>query len=401
MLKQRQQADQWYWDIFVEACGSRCAVCNETAAELAVKGQKLERGHVIPWRAMDVAEAPDNKIPVCFRCNRKYGKKETPKTYRPADYLERFFVAIGQRLRPQISVNTENGSRYVIPSCDQAENKQAISWRTPENALSETVLTRSGNTYNSREADIAVAELIAASRDPKRTRPPCPNPPFAATKTLLTTLAANHGSRFRIAGIGFFADRCWIMSGYEDRVTIGDSCWQQFAANFDLFYSKGVERQKRIAEGKRRETEQRQREAIAEKADRWEKFQRVTECSGITDEDRAFVDAARAEYGDPPRDVSAADMARSQDIWTREFYLRRQILTAMLIVCEQWKKDDGEDSYAREKVANATSIVEQRQLHQSITDFFQKWLQDRSHCLSHLTPKQRREQFMDAGKAWW
>ena len=387
--RRRKPVDAFVWDIFVEACGSRCCSCG-------AEGVPLERGHIIQ-HSLDSSDSFDNLIPVCRPCNNRYKKKETPADYRPDDYLDRFFVALGQRLRPQISCITENGSRYLIPSSEQAENKQAISWRAAQNALPDPLLTRSSATFTRREADAELELLIAASQKLQ----PRPNRPFAATKTELVNKAMKHGRRFHIAGTGFLADQPWRIAGDADKVTHGDQAWRLLVDNFEQFVALGEDVLKKRQLQRAKDREKRQQEALDEKGRRWQQFLRVTECSGFTDDDHALISAARAEFRDPERDVKDDELQRAQGIWSREFYMRRKILNAMLAVCNECLHDEGGglNDYYKDCVSKAESIADLRQLHTEITEYFVRV--QKCASLSATTPRQREEQFMDAGKAWW
>jgi HNH endonuclease len=240
-VRKRLPVDTFIWNIFVEACGSRCSACGE-------ENGKLERGHVIPYR-LGSSESFDNLIPVCRRCNAKHKKLETPVTFRPADYLERFSILFLERLRPQLSSYTANGSCYLIPSSEHAENKHVICWRNAENGVQNSLITRSSDTLTRREAERIVESLVTAARR----KLPLPIP-YGPTKTSLVQLAVQHGrKKFDMAAEGFLAED-WSKPGMPDAVQ--HDCWPQFVDGFNLFLRSGEVHRANVERRKKKDAEE-------------------------------------------------------------------------------------------------------------------------------------------------
>ena len=329
MKKQRPKKESWHWTIFVEACGgSFCCACGDPC-------DKLEKGHVIPFNLdTEGGESPDNWIPVCNTCNNRH-KKTSPPDHRPEDYLERFYLLCGERLRPKISCITSDGSRYLDSAYDGVENKSLISWGSPKNGVLKRLLSRSSSTFTQLEAIAEVDRLLAASR---RQQPP-PSLPTVAAKLQLIVAAKQHSRRFRIAVDGFLYECCWVIPGggdIPDRATHGDGCWHQFVANFDLFYAKGVEIQKRIDRDNQLRAESQRVDPAARRRYRWDDYLKAGKCTdwiGITDEDRAFIAAVAKET--EQRDVTDAELERATGICRREFLAKREVVAARIALFQQ------------------------------------------------------------------
>jgi hypothetical protein len=252
--KKRQPVDAWIWNVFVEACGNRCGVCGEVKVT-------LERGHRIS-KATDGPDGYDNLIPVCKICNKRHLKKETPDNYRPADYLERFFLLLGHNLRPQISVNTSNGLSRLIPGTEVTENKSVISWTDPQNSLRTEVFTQS-SSLTRREAETLVGNAVYWARENKVPRP---NHPFEVHATELTRLAMKHGREIFMTAIkAFLRDEPWRISGTE--AGVHHDSWAAVASNLGFKHYLRLGREQQAAQAKAVE---RQRQATAEAVKRHE-----------------------------------------------------------------------------------------------------------------------------------
>jgi hypothetical protein len=386
MKRKRLPVDHFIWSIFVTACGDRCSVCGE-------ENVPLERGHRIS-HGSDGSDSWDNLLPVCLPCNKRHLKTETPDNYRPADYLERFSIMLLQTLGPQISVYTENGLSYLIPSSYPVENKQVICWGTAENSVLKEVFTQSSDTMTRAEANDAVERLITLARR----RSPQPPFPFAATKTELVQLAMKHGSRFRIAARAFLAED-WSMAGSPD--VVQSSCWVQFTANFEQFVAAGLVLEQRARERKRKDADQRAIAAADERKRRWATFLRIAECAGVTDDDHAFVVDHCQET--ELRDVTDEELRQSQEIWSREFYVRHRVLAAMLRVCDRLvAESEGEHRLSAQKqfssdLNKANSIEELRLSYKKITILYGRLKKD----LGLAATTQRYDRlFAQCDEAW-
>jgi hypothetical protein len=321
-MKRLPAGDKFVWDIFVEACGSRCAVCGDPNV-------KLERGHVIPHK-LDSLESYDNLLPVCRSCNAKHKKQETPTKYRPADYLEVFYIKLGQALRPQISCIQRDSKWVHVPSSWPLENKHVIAWEPAENGQSNPLYQRSYDTMTRREAEIEVNRLITAARHKV---PPSPLP-IPDTRTGLINLAMQHGRQFHIAGTGFLADMPWVVPGRDGEVN--NYAWVQFTANFEIFLAEGIKVQQAASERKRRDAEQREKDAATDRQRRWDKFQLAAKCTDwpdMTGEDRVFIAAVRLET--ELRDVSDGELERAKGIRLRELVAKRQVVANRIALYEQ------------------------------------------------------------------
>src|SRR5258708_31650735 len=99
--KKRLPVDAWYWNLVVQACGEKCCACGKRQSELAAP---LERGH-IKLHSEDGDVEPENILPVCRPCNKKYTKSDTPFSFLPPDWRERLGGLLLLRLQPKYPVN--------------------------------------------------------------------------------------------------------------------------------------------------------------------------------------------------------------------------------------------------------------------------------------------------------
>jgi hypothetical protein len=360
-MGKRLPVDQFVWDIFVEACGSRCACCGEENA-------KLERGHRIP-HASEGPASYDNLIPVCRPCNKRHLKTETPDHYRPADYLERFYLLLGERLRPEISGSTVDGVCYLIPSNYPTDNKQVIGWKTAENSPSKEVFTQSCNVMTRPEAERAVERLITAARQ----KPLPPNLPFPAVKTELLRLAMKYGRQFNIAADGFLAEETWRISGSKDQVH--HDSWTPLTGNFEYFVGLGEQRQAAIQKRKLREAEEQERQNMQTRLGRWDQFRLAAKCTdwpGITDEDRAFITAVNSET--ELRDITDGELQRAIKIRGAELSTKRKAVADFITLCEQLisvGKLDYSTAFWRERLTNARTIEQLVSLHEDAQQLYE------------------------------
>jgi HNH endonuclease len=360
-MGKRLPVDQFVWDIFVEACGSRCACCGEENA-------KLERGHRIP-HASEGPASYDNLIPVCRPCNKRHLKTETPDHYRPADYLERFYLLLGERLRPQISGSTVNGVCYLIPSSYHVDKKHVIGWKNAENGPSKEVFTQSCNVMTRAEAERAVEQLITAAR---RKTPP-PNYPFPAAKTELLRIAIKYGQQFNVAADGFLADEPWQISGSEDQVH--HDSWTPLTANFEQFLRLGEQRLAAVQKRKQREDEEQQRNRVQNRQQRWDTFRLAAKCTdwpGITDEDRAFITAVGSET--ELRDLTENEVLRAQQIRSTEFVAKRKAVVEFLNLCDMLIVTGELSGYStaihRDTFGAARTVDQLRSLHKHVQQLY-------------------------------
>jgi hypothetical protein len=359
-VRKRLPVDTFIWNIFVEACGSRCSACG------GEKG-KLERGHRIP-HAIGGVESWDNLTPVCRSCNNKNKKRETPVTFRPADYLERFYILLGERLRPQISCSTVNGRGYLIHSKEPAEKKQVIGWKKAENGLPDSLLTRSSDTTTRPEAERIVERLITVARS----KSPRPNLPFPSAKTDLLQLAMKHGrQQFDLAAEGFLADEAWRLPG-KDLEVMHDS-WLPLTGNFEHFVGIGGKHRVALEQRKRREAEESQRQRVLNRASRWEAFLLAAKCTdwpGMTDEDRTFIAAVRSET--ELRDVSEDELDRAQHVRATEFRAKKKVVEDFITVCDRMIAIVGQydtESF-REFLKDVRSVDHLQRLHRGVQQLY-------------------------------
>jgi hypothetical protein len=310
----RRPVDAWFWELFVQACGTKCCACGKTAA-------KLERGHIVR-HADGGQDSLNNLLPVCLSCNKKYLKKQTPDI-RPTDWRERFFLLLGYTLRPQISVSQSKSLCNLIPATKATENSTVITWQRPDFAACTEVFTQSGVTYEMAES--LVRKLVKKS---KQNAIP-PKPPYEKRQVVMRQHAMRHGEKaFEIAGDQFLWERPWVID--EQRGMTQQDSWQHFCESFDLYLEEGRERAKRnvelakAAEAKRLEWEQHNRES------RYEIYLLAADAFATTQEDREFVATADTEKAAGViRDVTEEELQRSRNVchrgvqhWRRTAFLR-------------------------------------------------------------------------------
>ena len=209
--------DQWFWNLFVKACGSKCCCCGEPAAT-------LERGHIIPYAAGGT-DGLDNLLPLCRTCNKKYLKTVTPDN-RPVDWCARFYLLLGQTLKPQISVFKENGLCTVIPTSYPVPNKELISWQNPILGQVLGVLPQS-NTLTKQVAESLVRKLVIKSQECQ----PVPRLPYPERVTQMIVHAQKHGAEvFWNVGLTFLRMEPWMpnVPGHD----IDRDSWRQLAEGF-------------------------------------------------------------------------------------------------------------------------------------------------------------------------
>jgi hypothetical protein len=363
--KKRQPVDAWVWNIFVEACGSRCGVCGEA-------GVPLERGHRIS-QANGGTDSYDNLIPVCTPCNKRYLKKETPDNYRPDDYLERFYLLLGSTLRPQISVNTADGLSRLIAGNEPAQNKQVISWQTPQNAPGLEVFTQSSDMTRC-EAETLVRNMVYWARKNKEPRP---NQPFPEAATGLIRLAMKHGREtWKIAVDAFLRDEPWRISGTD--AGVHHDSWAAIANDFGFAHYLRLGREAIAA---RKAAEKRQHDAEVKTL--WERYKRAGECGdwpGMTDAERAFRDKAKDET--EVRELTDAELSYATDMPYKEFMVKRRRCLDFLMLCGQMIEANQYETGCADDVALLIERMQEvkttkalHELHEGIQELYRQLLQ--------------------------
>src|SRR5205814_4366965 len=121
--KKRPPVDTWYFDLVKQAYGNRCCACGKPEGE---SKEPLQRGHITLHAEGGSAE-PENLIPVCLPCNRKYTLTDTPFVYFPADWRERLAGLLLLRLDPKYHVDVLPGHADVVLKSKPAENTRLVN----------------------------------------------------------------------------------------------------------------------------------------------------------------------------------------------------------------------------------------------------------------------------------
>jgi hypothetical protein len=346
----RRPVDSWFWELYERACGARCCACGKS-------GVKLERGHIIP-HAPGGTDGLENLVPVCPPCNKKYLRKPTPTNYRPANYLEQFYLLLGGVLRPQIIVRHVNGSCNLIPASEGTENSTVVEWPNPDFGACTEVFTYSSRTLSPAEAAKVVTKLFERTKEFARERGlPLPRRPVEKRRTRMLALAAVGAEAFLIAGDAHMREKpCpWVL-GSEDREYATADCWQHFVDSFDDYLAEGrVLLVRRAAEEKvqrEKAAVERERHRIAVRERMWADYLLPLTVpawegqSAVDAEHSAAVTARKeASAGEVP-DVSDAELKASYAVLchyknhkTEELLAAKDPLREMLRKSRVWLGD--------------------------------------------------------------
>lgn len=258
--KKRRPVDAWFWELFVQACGSKCCACGRPAP-------KLERGHIIS-HGDGGTDSLDNLIPVCPPCNKEYLKKPTPDN-RPSGWCERFYLLVGHRLKPRIIMSHKDSLGYLIPVTNTTENKALVNWERGDFGAPSEVFTQSCNLTKD-EAESLVRALVIESKSFEVK----PHAPFEKRYTQMIV----NGQRttrevFMGAGRAFLDAEPWLpnVKGHD----IDRDSWREFAEHFYIYETKWR------AELKHEADERQRREAA------------VPEAAKVDDDEKARYEAWR------------------------------------------------------------------------------------------------------------
>jgi hypothetical protein len=248
--KKRQPVDAWYWQLVVQACDSRCCACGKHQSELK---DPLERGH-IKLHAEDGDAEPENILPVCRGCNKKYTKTDTPFDYLPATWRERLGGLLMLRLNPKYHVGMVVGHTNMVLTINPTENTQVIDWKTCDFGLPIDVYTWSSTHGRDDHHSLqrVVNDLLRESRKCPNTEPPYP-PSKTQQATMRDLVKRYSAERFMLAGRFYLTEAPWIT---PDNRFLTNS-WQPFIDGFEGFEEASRERVAREAAALKQRTEQR------------------------------------------------------------------------------------------------------------------------------------------------
>lgn len=303
----------------VAACGNKCGACGKS-------GVKLERGHIIPHSGGGT-DGLDNLLPVCLPCNKKFLKKLTPHNYRPADWTERFFLLLGHKLRPQISVSREKGLCYLIPAAKQAENTTLIDWTADVFGSSTEVFTQS-SYMSAAAAEKAMWKLVEKVKQTAITNgtPPPKRPLAKRQATIMQKLHSHSEADCTLAADQFAREEEWVSGDKEHgRGYASIDSWQAFCESFVDLVDKGRARAVRHAQQAKVDHERKLADeaqgALYEREMRWNDYIRTADVPhwpGMLDGDADVIAAvATRKAAQPPQDVTSEQYEQSLAVFRR------------------------------------------------------------------------------------
>lgn len=158
--KKRRPIGAWFWAAFVAACGKRCCVCGK-------EGVPLQQGHILLHSAGG-NDHPNNLIPVCEPCNRKYLKTTTPDNrdkYAPG-WRERAVAIFDRAFGTKIIVQRD-AALLTIAQRDQANDGKGVSGEN--GAPNSALYTQSSNTTRKEPQinHVMVMDFLLPARIPE------------------------------------------------------------------------------------------------------------------------------------------------------------------------------------------------------------------------------------------
>jgi hypothetical protein len=334
------------WPRFKRACGDRCGACERPESEVG----PLEKGHIQP-HAHSGSDEWENRIPICKRCNRKYGKRSTPDR-RPREWKNQFALLFLHDLRPELSCNLiiENGgSRCTITAEKQADSIR-LSFGDDANldAVSE-VYTRSRYVTDGRAKELVQDLILESQRLRDR-----PRPPSAEEQKTMHEVARHHTEAEFVGAAKIFLERePWMVDeGRTRRVDTFHKVWKrEFVENFTVLLQLANEKAERERRQRIADRARAAESLVRERTARWTEYllaADVPEYEEISDEDRAHVAAVRAEReAGQLREVSDDEITRSltafrghrhyaSDLAARQLETERAKLRGLLSDCLKW-----------------------------------------------------------------
>jgi hypothetical protein len=258
MPAKRLPVDSWYWQLVVQACGSRCCACGKHQSELA---DPLERGHIKLHTEHGDTE-PENILPVCRPCNKKYTKSDTPFDYLNTDWRERLAGLLLLRLNPKYHVGMVSGHSNMVLTVNPTEKTALIDWKTCDFGLPTDVYTWSSQhgRMTPHEQQRVVDELLRQARQ-WPTPPSLPNP---RRQEQMRQLVREHGEQvFLSVGRLYLQKQSWLNAGY-----IAPDSWAQFCDGFRYLKDEWVERdaaERKLAEREREQRDEQKRSELRHK----------------------------------------------------------------------------------------------------------------------------------------
>jgi len=356
-MKKRRPVDAWYFDLLIEACGNKCGACGKHQRDLE---HPLERGH-IKLHADGGEVDPENIMPVCRGCNKKYTKSDTPFDHLPPNYLKKLAVMILRRFNPQIPCRMVDNPRRMVLTNEPDENTVLIDWFTGDFALRTEVSTRPHHT-SPHDRRRVVDEMVIEARNQFAEHPPAY--PTIVRQSKLQGLVDDHGEQhFKNVARFYFMKQPWIAPDGRWR----DDAWGQLADGFSM-----VEREYRAAEKRRiaglaeqakRARESAEKDGVRRLETRWAEYLQIATLKmwdGITDDDREFIEQAAADKGAALREVDDEDIERGREVLFRHNEREKVVLYGekirLLDRLNKLSKLDVHDEYVQEIKWNAEGI---------------------------------------------
>jgi hypothetical protein len=309
--------DDYFWDIFVEACGGRCLACRKT--------NDLQRGHV--QRHADGGDVSlENMMPLCASCNGKNNQGYNMSDLRPLHWRSQFMKLLARQLCVKLVVTkvaTEgSGDCTGVSPKNSIETKEVIDWDSASFEHDLYISTPLPHTPSApqlplREVLAAVDELINAGENHPFSIP-APKPKCLNE---LKRLVSAHGSKnFLAAGYEYIRREKWFdAKGFR----IGADPWERFAGGFDRYLALAREwasfKAKQAAEDRERAITLGADAIEREKRVRSDTYRRVSAIRypGMPEGDREFISAMVCGAKDEVLSVSTEDFLRIEEIEAR------------------------------------------------------------------------------------
>lgn len=319
---QRLQFDE-LWQLFVQACGSKCCVCGKDDVP-------LQHGH-IQRRADDGADGMKNLIPICKPCNSKYNKALLTPDNRPADWLSNFLKLQIQHFHLRTQVKQQ------CTQVDQSQTTENTKF-IPLDELSFEADSELSTQVYLPAAPPTPAAITAAVRDlirrGKSHRFATISIPSARARNKMDKLARLHGIKaFSDAGAEMLEQEDWFTtSGDFVRMLYHGQEWERFCDNFDVYVKDARQRAVRRAKQAADDIEHEKKMALLRAEDAAAEKKYALE--------RKFKKAAEDRAIQRQVSIDTVKERLAESIVTKELEQKITVLLELLI-----KNADDDDAY--------------------------------------------------------
>jgi hypothetical protein len=223
--RQPQTLDE-IWNLFVEACGSKCCVCLRA-------GQPLYRGHILRYEdSRDDRLA--NLLPICKGCNSKYSRNPLTPDNRPVDWQSRFIKRLISQWDLSVHVR-EQFEQVAQVGQAQPANSTRIATLDEIDFARHSVLPVHvprqvpAAAPTAEEIGRAVTHILRLGRD----HVPSVPLPKKSVRGAMEGLALRGIAQFVAAGREFIHCEDFVSDSGHSRMPYQE--WQNFCDNFDIY----------------------------------------------------------------------------------------------------------------------------------------------------------------------